>query len=861
MDIGKEIINLALLTAQSVHPAAALLNVIWQEFQTVQNNRGKIKFLLERCKRVIGAIDQELDRKPALDVERSIKQLMRHLRFIEQMMRNLKNLGFMKSLLRKDEIASQIEESHVRLTDCLAIFQVTAAVDLREYHEDQERARVADQEELSNQLATLERNDMEVMRRFDVLNNQVEAMMAIQNTLIKKVDNSPEHRILQVALSSLQMNSGKKIPKKLPEWTITAFDVEIETEAQIGHGGFSTVKRGKWGRLTVAVKEIAQTTDPKVLLKEIEAWSRLRHDHVLPFYGASVVASPPFIVSRYMANGNVLSYLSLNPNANRVKLIHEIALGMLYIHNKGVIHGDLKGLNILIDDSTKACIADFGLSKIKQNSSQWTVAQVTQSGSAVSTANGTLRFMSPEALRGVMNKATDVYAYAMTLYEIFTGTTPFLLVPDAAMYTHISEKHTRLTRPTEPVIINRGLTTRVWILIWNTSNPLAHDRPDFDSVCETTERLVEERQENIDAGCVELEGKDHGSEDLLDLLGEMAESATTVVANSDDDEWKQKGKALTNGRKLSDPSSSGTLNSGVEHQPGPAEDFEAQLKIPVPSTVSVSDPVRVVGPVDTGHDMPSNIGAAASHLTAIPSPPPRSAAPSPALDSMINLMVQSKLPASSIVRGSTKFPKVDDSIHTTELESQVPKEATSVERRFEARSLTGSSREVLVPPGHDDGTIHGRARAGTDLQRSTRVHDRRASGLPNQRHASQNDQRPRLRTPRRSADELRLSPGQVPDVASSNPIVHHPSPKEVARQLGTQTTTSVPSSSRKLNSLDAMLEQTHSNEEPVLFPEVRRLSLLPSTGRNVLLLYHDAELATKERVQEPTAFPRDPSDQ
>ncbi|KAG8867105.1 hypothetical protein FRB98_004389, partial [Tulasnella sp. 332] len=106
---------------------------------------------------------------------------MRHLRFIEQMMRNLKNLGFMKSLLRKDEIASQIEESHVRLTDCLAIFQVTAAVDLREYHEDQERARVADQEELSNQLATLERNDMEVMRRFDVLNNQVEAMMAIQN--------------------------------------------------------------------------------------------------------------------------------------------------------------------------------------------------------------------------------------------------------------------------------------------------------------------------------------------------------------------------------------------------------------------------------------------------------------------------------------------------------------------------------------------------------------------------------------------------------------------------------------------------------------------------------------------------------
>lgn len=208
-----------------MHPAAAVLNLAWQEFQKVQNNRGKLQFHLERCRRVIGAIDQELDRKPALDVERSIEQLMRyvtvvnpctnhrgalttckirHLRFIEQMMRNLARLGFMKSLLRKDEIMAQIEEAHLRLTDCLAIFQVsplvssriainayqsngrirlqvTSAVDLREYSEDLERARIADQEELSTQLALLERNDVEVMRRFDVLNNQVEAMMAIQS--------------------------------------------------------------------------------------------------------------------------------------------------------------------------------------------------------------------------------------------------------------------------------------------------------------------------------------------------------------------------------------------------------------------------------------------------------------------------------------------------------------------------------------------------------------------------------------------------------------------------------------------------------------------------------------------------------
>lgn len=54
-------------------------------------------------------------------------------------------------------------------------------MDQREHSEELERARVADQEDLSAQLAVLERNDMEVIRRFDVLNNQVEAMMAIQS--------------------------------------------------------------------------------------------------------------------------------------------------------------------------------------------------------------------------------------------------------------------------------------------------------------------------------------------------------------------------------------------------------------------------------------------------------------------------------------------------------------------------------------------------------------------------------------------------------------------------------------------------------------------------------------------------------
>ncbi|KAG8983458.1 hypothetical protein FRB94_005645, partial [Tulasnella sp. JGI-2019a] len=117
-------INSLLTVATELQPAVGILQVIWVEYCKAGTNKAKLGDLLDRCKRVIGAIDQQLDKQPPLDIKKSIQGLVRHLRWIEQLMRNLVELGFMKSLLRRDVIAGQIVEAHQRLTDCLAIFQV-----------------------------------------------------------------------------------------------------------------------------------------------------------------------------------------------------------------------------------------------------------------------------------------------------------------------------------------------------------------------------------------------------------------------------------------------------------------------------------------------------------------------------------------------------------------------------------------------------------------------------------------------------------------------------------------------------------------------------------------------------------------
>lgn len=182
-------------------------------------------------------------------------------------------------------------------------------------------------------------------------------------------------------------------------------------------------------------------------------------------------------------------------------------------------------------------IADFGLSEIKSHATSSLAIQTAQGANAqeVLGGAGTLRYMSPETLRGQVGKAGDVYAYAMTTFEvratqtllhddcltwtvfkIFTNTPPFLLVPDAAIYVHIAVEKTRLTRPVGPEVINRGLNDQLWSLIWECSDPEASQRPEFSTISKAAGRLADERQSLVDQGLVHLEGCT--TADILDLI-------------------------------------------------------------------------------------------------------------------------------------------------------------------------------------------------------------------------------------------------------------------------------------------------------------------------------------------------------
>ncbi|KAH0584924.1 hypothetical protein H2248_008197 [Termitomyces sp. 'cryptogamus'] len=97
----------------------------------------------------------------------------------------------------------------------------------------------------------------------------------------------------------------------------------------------------------------------KVYAREAILWGQLSHPNILPFYGLLRFGPRIAFVSRWATNGNLEEYLAHNPDVNRILLCLDTAAGVEYLHNNDIVHGDLKGLNVLIDGSGRACLGDF----------------------------------------------------------------------------------------------------------------------------------------------------------------------------------------------------------------------------------------------------------------------------------------------------------------------------------------------------------------------------------------------------------------------------------------------------------------------------------------------------------------------
>ncbi|CAE6493226.1 unnamed protein product [Rhizoctonia solani] len=215
-------------------------------------------------------------------------------------------------------------------------------------------------------------------------------------------------------------------------------NVDLSTFADhpISQGGFSDVYRGRLSDGTlVAVKTIRimiknMGPDPKHLkhaARELHTWGKCNHPNIVPLLGLVVFRGRIGMVSPWMQRGNLSQYLELTPEANRHYICVQICEGLAYLHQIGVVHGDLKGANVLISDEGLPVLTDFGNSLMVDQTMKFT--HTTSVGAR------TVRWAAAEIIQesSPHSEASDVYALGMNIrfrmstakQEVATGKLPY----------------------------------------------------------------------------------------------------------------------------------------------------------------------------------------------------------------------------------------------------------------------------------------------------------------------------------------------------------------------------------------------------------------------------------------------------
>ncbi|XP_019190368.1 PREDICTED: U-box domain-containing protein 33-like [Ipomoea nil] len=253
-----------------------------------------------------------------------------------------------------------------------------------------------------------ERDDLEVK-----LDTALRAAEGMSKKLDKEASSSSSSAKFYAEFSSLEIKEAT-----------SNFDPSLK----IGNGGYGSVYRGMLCHTPVAIKilnpdSIQGTSE---FQQEVNILSKVRHPNLVTLIGACPETST--LVYEYLPNGSLDDRINGKDNTpplpwqTRIRIAAELRAALIFLHSwngHGIVHGDLKPANVLLDSNFATKLSDFGICRVL---SEEELSDDKFTRRCITDPKGTIVYMDPVffATRELTPKS-DVYSFGIILLRLLTG--------------------------------------------------------------------------------------------------------------------------------------------------------------------------------------------------------------------------------------------------------------------------------------------------------------------------------------------------------------------------------------------------------------------------------------------------------
>ncbi|XP_032704843.1 ephrin type-A receptor 5 isoform X5 [Lontra canadensis] len=278
-----------------------------------------------------------------------------------------------------------------------------------------------------------------------------------------------------------------------PNQAVHEFAKEIEAscitiQRVIGAGEFGEVCSGRLklpGKrdLPVAIKTLKVGYTEKQrrdFLGEASIMGQFDHPNIIHLEGVVTKSKPVMIVTEYMENGSLDTFLKKNDGQftviQLVGMLRGIAAGMKYLSDMGYVHRDLAARNILINSNLVCKVSDFGLSRVLEDDPE--AAYTTRGGKIP------IRWTAPEAIAfRKFTSASDVWSYGIVMWEVVSyGERPYWEMTNQDVIKAVEEGY-RLPSPMDCPAALYQLMLDCW-------QKDRSSRPKFDEIVNMLDKLI-----------------------------------------------------------------------------------------------------------------------------------------------------------------------------------------------------------------------------------------------------------------------------------------------------------------------------------------------------------------------------------